>query len=92
MNGPALDSIDFVAECGQSLGDFPGGLVGECENADAVWIDAERFDQITNALDQTKSLAGTGAGEDKRRPWRRLNGRELRGSRCPVMRGGVSRN
>lgn len=90
MNRSTLDSIDFVAERSQALGDFTGCLVGEGEDANSSGIDAERFDQIANALDQAKSLAGTGAGENERRPCRRLDGGELRRGWCALMRGGVS--
>jgi hypothetical protein len=80
MDGAALDAVGIVAELFQPLGDLSCCFVGESENANATCVDAELFDEIANALDQTKRLAGTRAGEDERRSTMRIYGRLL--GRC----------
>jgi hypothetical protein len=66
VDGAAPHPIHTIAELPlQTLGDFAGRLVGEGEDTDSRWIDAEPLDEKANALDEAKSLAGSRAGEDE---------------------------
>jgi len=55
---------------------FTGGLVGECQQQDAVGGDA-LFEQIRDAIGKRARLARTGSRDDERRTGWRSDGGEL---------------
>ena len=83
VDGSSLDAIYAVAELTlQSLRDLPGRLIGKGEYADSDRVDAESLDEKTDALDETKGLPGTRAGEHQQWSGLCFDRRALTGRRC----------
>ena len=74
MERPAPERRPVPAPANPRRGaSFPGGLVGERQQQDAVRRDA-LFQQIGDAVGERARLARAGAGDDERRPGRRGDG------------------
>lgn len=67
VDRPALDQFYAGAELLETGGDLVRRLVGEREDADALWFDSKVLDEESNALDEAERLAGARSGKDEDR-------------------------
>src|SRR5215208_6025178 len=66
VDGAALDLRGGIAEPDlEAVRDLSGGLVGECEGADARRVESELLDEKVDPLGEAEGFARAGSGEDE---------------------------